>query len=86
MLALQQDLALLDGRPFIVSLLKKKKQKFPVLFKGKKPCKGRSTEAPGGSSEASSHAPGKPSGGSRGEDASSEGAGGARAKGKGKAA
>nr|XP_020728302.1 DNA repair protein complementing XP-C cells [Odocoileus virginianus texanus] len=54
--------------------------------KGKKPCKGRSTEAPGGSSEASSHAPGKPSGGSRGEDASSEGAGGARARGKGKAA
>uniref|UniRef100_A0A8C6G212 p125 n=1 Tax=Moschus moschiferus TaxID=68415 RepID=A0A8C6G212_MOSMO len=51
--------------------------------KGKKPCKERSTEAPGGSSEASSHAPAKPSGGSRGEDASSERAGGARARGKG---
>ncbi|MXQ95720.1 hypothetical protein E5288_WYG018263 [Bos mutus] len=51
--------------------------------KGKKPCKERSTEAPGGSSEAASHAPGKPSGGSGGEHASSGGAGGARARGKG---
>lgn len=83
MLALQRDLGLLDGRIFIVSLAKDKKQKFPVLFKGKKPCKERSTEAPGGSSEAASHAPGKPSGGSGGEHASSGGAGGARARGKG---
>lgn len=80
---LQQDLGLLDGRIFIVSLAKDKKQKFPVLFKGKKPSKERSTEAPGGSSEDSSHAPGKPSKGSRGDDASSGGAGGARARGKG---
>uniref|UniRef100_A0A4W2BTV8 p125 n=1 Tax=Bos indicus x Bos taurus TaxID=30522 RepID=A0A4W2BTV8_BOBOX len=53
------------------------------LVHGKKPCKERSTEAPGGSSEAASHAPGKPSGGSGGEHASSGGAGGARARGKG---
>ncbi|KAI4553593.1 hypothetical protein MJT46_015773 [Ovis ammon polii x Ovis aries] len=51
--------------------------------KGKKPSKERSTEVPGGSSEASSHAPGKPSEGSRGDDVSSGGAGGARARGKG---
>eukprot|EP00069_Balaena_mysticetus_P008426 bmy_19601T0 len=56
--------------------------------KGKKPSKERSTEGPGGSSETSSQVPGKPSKpetsrGSRREDTSSEGAGSARAKGKG---
>ncbi|XP_057560732.1 DNA repair protein complementing XP-C cells isoform X2 [Hippopotamus amphibius kiboko] len=56
--------------------------------KGKKPSKERSTEGPGGSSETSSQVPGKPSKaetstGSRREDTSPEGAGSARAKGKG---
>lgn len=63
-------------------------QKFPILFKGKKPSKERSTEGPGGSSETSSQVPGKPSKpetsrGSRQEDMSSEGTGSAPDKAKG---